>query len=601
MWDKIQREKKAGGYPWTHLQHNCNDEVWINPLNLPMDISKETIRRKDGTLPSEWFHLPNGAETPSVDELMRDSPSPEPELELLDTSDNKLEESFSEENLKISTIGRKTPTGRRTPICGKHRNRHKSTGSSPGPSIKSQRLTSPKHHHRTLSQPDNLQTTSEGDSKNGGYEPVGQMSASKSVGGLPQGRLPDSELPTLPSEDSDNEDGCFTLRRSRSRSKERKGKKISPRSPSRDSKCSEHPYETPKLLPKNSSKQIEKDKSLVDFGYEPIGNPMVEAGNEKSEGEACVEEIVHFTRTVNDIHSSSNDKTEIHSHSNTNFFTNFLKKISKDEKKASDEMKVVLNIKEGEDEEKIKGIKNDEEATLKIKRKELEERQKLEKESVKKAEEVLKRKEAEDLKRLNKQKEDEMRRQKKENEELKRREAEELKRKKKERELEVKKQKRDEEDLKRKLRQEEEELKNLKKAEDEENKRKKKEMEIETKRIKKERELQQKSEQESLKREQEEIKRKQKMLEIESKRLQKERENFLKLEKEAARKEHQRLIVSEKEERKRREKQAKEEEKRIKKEREEESKSSSMKEKFDRREKEDIISADNIQYSSNPK
>ena len=40
MWEKIEREKAAGGYPWTHLQHNCTEEVWINPLNLPGDLSK---------------------------------------------------------------------------------------------------------------------------------------------------------------------------------------------------------------------------------------------------------------------------------------------------------------------------------------------------------------------------------------------------------------------------------------------------------------------------------------------------------------------------------------------------------------------------------
>ena len=40
MWDKIEKEKAAGGYPWTHLQHNCTEEVWINPLKLPGDLSK---------------------------------------------------------------------------------------------------------------------------------------------------------------------------------------------------------------------------------------------------------------------------------------------------------------------------------------------------------------------------------------------------------------------------------------------------------------------------------------------------------------------------------------------------------------------------------
>ena len=40
MWSKIEREKAAGGYPWTHLNHNENEEVWINPLKLPEDITR---------------------------------------------------------------------------------------------------------------------------------------------------------------------------------------------------------------------------------------------------------------------------------------------------------------------------------------------------------------------------------------------------------------------------------------------------------------------------------------------------------------------------------------------------------------------------------
>ena len=40
MWSKVSREKAAGGYPWTHLNHNQQEEVWINPLNLPQDITR---------------------------------------------------------------------------------------------------------------------------------------------------------------------------------------------------------------------------------------------------------------------------------------------------------------------------------------------------------------------------------------------------------------------------------------------------------------------------------------------------------------------------------------------------------------------------------
>merc|ERR1712029_984333 len=130
----------------------------------------------------------------------------------------------------------------------------------------------------TLSQPE--VATSKYDTGTGGYEPVGRTldksNTAKSVGKLPQGRPPDSELPNPPSDadDSDTAEDCFRLRKSRSRSKDR-SKKISARSISRDS--SEHNYETPKLLPK--SKLIE-DKipkmELIDYGYEPVGRPPTE-------------------------------------------------------------------------------------------------------------------------------------------------------------------------------------------------------------------------------------------------------------------------------------------------------------------------------------
>ena len=40
LWEQVRREKAAGGYPWTHLSHNEEEEVWINPLKLPVDISR---------------------------------------------------------------------------------------------------------------------------------------------------------------------------------------------------------------------------------------------------------------------------------------------------------------------------------------------------------------------------------------------------------------------------------------------------------------------------------------------------------------------------------------------------------------------------------
>ena len=118
--------------------------------SLNFVLLRETLRRKDGTLPSDWFHLPTGAETPSVEDLLRDSP--EPELEILSADLPDYSQSISPED---PSSGRKTPSslkapgGRRTPICGKHRHRHcRSTGSSPGPP------SSPGEHQRTSSQPE---------------------------------------------------------------------------------------------------------------------------------------------------------------------------------------------------------------------------------------------------------------------------------------------------------------------------------------------------------------------------------------------------------------------------------------------------------------
>lgn len=53
------------------MSHDQDAEVWINPTALPKDM-----RRKDPSIPREWFHLPKGAEPPTVDDLMRES-SPE--------------------------------------------------------------------------------------------------------------------------------------------------------------------------------------------------------------------------------------------------------------------------------------------------------------------------------------------------------------------------------------------------------------------------------------------------------------------------------------------------------------------------------------------
>merc|ERR1712083_123571 len=76
LWDEIQEQKAKGQYPWTHLSHDHDAEIWIDAAALPQDMSRAARRDKDQSIPREWFHLPKGAEPPTVDELLRDS-SPE--------------------------------------------------------------------------------------------------------------------------------------------------------------------------------------------------------------------------------------------------------------------------------------------------------------------------------------------------------------------------------------------------------------------------------------------------------------------------------------------------------------------------------------------
>merc|ERR1711997_119658 len=81
VWEDVRQRKEKGGYPWTHLSHHQDEEVWLNPQKLPQDIGSVTMLRKDNTIPKEWFHLPKGAEVPTVDDLLRDS---SPEIDIND-------------------------------------------------------------------------------------------------------------------------------------------------------------------------------------------------------------------------------------------------------------------------------------------------------------------------------------------------------------------------------------------------------------------------------------------------------------------------------------------------------------------------------------
>ena len=43
VWENIRLKKEEGGYPWTHLSHHQDEEVWLNPQKLPQDIGRLEI------------------------------------------------------------------------------------------------------------------------------------------------------------------------------------------------------------------------------------------------------------------------------------------------------------------------------------------------------------------------------------------------------------------------------------------------------------------------------------------------------------------------------------------------------------------------------
>ena len=526
-------------------------------------LLRETIRRKDGTLPSEWFHLPDGAETPSVDRLIKED-SPDPELEALSTTDS-LSVAQSEENILDDTTGkrtpgRKTPSGRsRTPIFGKHRNRHKSTGSSPAPSLKSHGTAAAKSpklcHQRTLSQPEVTSPTSS-HAANGGYEPVGKdrIQNSQSVGKLPQSRPPDSQLPTLPNDgdDSDTAESCFPLRksRSRSRSRERKTKKVSARSQSRESRWSDpdHPYETPKLLPKHQRRDEDRrskshqDMSLIEYGYEPIGRPASIKKLEEEEAVLNLDEKLTETDTVlhlsrhNDgkLKTTSSIKETKQSKSLLNNIIDKVKKLSKEESHT------IIERKDSKEEETVAGdkdhpvINKEEELHSKdIKAQDTKPteltllRVKEEEQEMRRQQEIQQETRKREKKKSERQIQEEERKQKREQErELK--QAQEIEKKRRKEEAKVLKREQEAEQLRmRKLKEEQEknvkrereaELKRHKIREEEEKqeaKRLKKAEELELKNLKKLKEEQEKK----MKKEKEDILRQQKRKEDEERRI----------------------------------------------------------------------------------
>ena len=36
----MRQQKEKGGYPYTHLSHHQDEEVWLNPQKLPQDIGR---------------------------------------------------------------------------------------------------------------------------------------------------------------------------------------------------------------------------------------------------------------------------------------------------------------------------------------------------------------------------------------------------------------------------------------------------------------------------------------------------------------------------------------------------------------------------------
>ncbi len=39
-WEDVERQRQRGAYPFTHLHHKKEEEIWIDPLKLPDNISR---------------------------------------------------------------------------------------------------------------------------------------------------------------------------------------------------------------------------------------------------------------------------------------------------------------------------------------------------------------------------------------------------------------------------------------------------------------------------------------------------------------------------------------------------------------------------------
>eukprot|EP00095_Tigriopus_kingsejongensis_P008998 snap_masked-scaffold963_size76285-processed-gene-0.5 protein:Tk08998 transcript:snap_masked-scaffold963_size76285-processed-gene-0.5-mRNA-1 annotation:"kinetoplast dna-associated protein" len=204
LWSDLEKQKQRGGYPWTHLHHNQEEEVWIDPLKLPRDISAVTIRRRDKSIPKEWFHLPEGAEPPTVEELLR--------------------ESSSDEEPSSPDLGRaKSP-----PICGRGRSKsrerklhkHDRKPVTPGVQVQPERSVDPQpHEYETFS----YSNSSDHDPP----LPLAGLAAPLRVASSPD-PVAGKPISVLPDDQEDTSTGCFSRgSRSRSKSKDRKAAKRS--------------------------------------------------------------------------------------------------------------------------------------------------------------------------------------------------------------------------------------------------------------------------------------------------------------------------------------------------------------------------------------
>merc|ERR1712156_366748 len=276
VWEDVRQKKEKGGYPYTHLSHHQDEEVWLNPQKLPQDIGSVTMLRiaqkKDNTIPKEWFHLPKGAEVPTVDDLLRDS---SPEIDITD----------------IEAVAKRAKS---PPICGRQRsksrervpNKHQasrpvtpmsydacSVAITPAQSVYSfqhpteqsdqfkddggfDKQSAPTLYTQDLSVPVSFKKEDRSviTSPDGGEE--------KTVNPLQEKNHCEAER----SSDSDTSTSCFSVlqkSRSRSKSKEKKLKKDKLKKVSSDKSC-----EGPELLPKSNSGTL-KSPPKVDRSSKP--------------------------------------------------------------------------------------------------------------------------------------------------------------------------------------------------------------------------------------------------------------------------------------------------------------------------------------------